>query len=117
MNVLAEITDDFLARHFDAATLQRARGILTAGAVPLPEIGKLSADTVTATAQVQGTREVPYQVQLHIDAPKDDYQGWLFTVCTCPVRSLCKHGAAVALALRRSFTGAAAPGSTTWRPT
>ena len=117
MNVLAELTDAFLARHFDAGTLDRARGLLAADAVRRPEIGKLSADTVTATADVQGTRAVPYQVQLHVDAPKGDYEGWLFTVCTCPVRSLCKHGAAVAMTLRRSFAGPDTAPPSTWRRT
>ncbi|WP_408899008.1 SNF2-related protein [Nocardioides sp. R1-1] len=113
MNVLAELTDDFLARHFDAQTLERARGIVADGGVRRPEIGLLSAASVTATADVLGTRETPYQVQLHAEAPHDGYAGWLFTVCTCPVRSVCKHGAALALTLRRTFTQPA--GEAAWR--
>lgn len=113
MNVLAQLSDGFLARHFDAGTLQRAREVVAAGAVRRPEIGLLSAGSVTATAEVQGSREVAYQVQLHAEAPTEGYAGWLFTVCTCPVRSVCKHGAALALTLRQTFTQPA--GEAAWR--
>ncbi|MBM0126806.1 DEAD/DEAH box helicase [Pimelobacter simplex] len=113
MDVLAELTDDFLARHFDAGTLERARAIVAAGGVRRPEIGMRSAASVTATAEVLGTREAPYQVQLHVEAPNAGYAGWVFTVCTCPVRSVCKHGAALALTLRQTFTQPA--GEAAWR--
>lgn len=113
MDVLAELTDDFLARHFDAGTLERARGIVAAGGVRRPEIGMRSAASVTATAEVLGSRETPYQVQLHVEAPNAGYAGWVFTVCTCPVRSVCKHGAALALTLRQTFTQPA--GEAAWR--
>ncbi|MBM7515478.1 DEAD/DEAH box helicase [Nocardioides nitrophenolicus] len=113
MDVLAELTDDFLARHFDAGTLERARGIVAAGGVRRPEIGMRSAASVTATAEVLGSRETPYQVQLHVEAPNASYAGWVFTVCTCPVRSVCKHGAALALTLRQTFTQPA--GEAAWR--
>ena len=116
VNVLAHLTDDFLDRHFDAPTLARARGIVEDGAVRRPEIGMLTDASITATADVEGTREQPYQVQLHAEAPKGDYAGWLFTVCTCPVRSVCKHGAALALTLRASFT-AQRPPEAAWRRT
>ncbi|MFC7503603.1 SWIM zinc finger domain-containing protein, partial [Nocardioides sp. GCM10030258] len=113
MNVLAQLSDAFLARHFDAGTLQRAREVVAAGFVRRPEIGLLSAGSVTATAEVQGSRVVPYQVQLHAEAPSDTYAGWLFTVCTCPVQAPCKHGAALALTLRQTFTQPA--GEAAWR--
>ncbi|TNM47151.1 helicase SNF2 [Nocardioides albidus] len=113
MNVLAHLTDDFLARHFDAGTLGRAQDVVALGGVGRPEIGKLAADSVSASAEVIGSRELPYQVQLHVEAPKDAYAGWIFTVCTCPVRSMCKHGAALALTLRRTFSQPA--GEAAWR--
>lgn len=113
MDVLAELTDDFLARHFDAGTLERARAIVAAGGVRRPEIGMRSAASVTATAEVLGSRDTPYQVQLHVEAPNASYAGWVFTVCTCPVRSVCKHGAALALTLRQTFTQPA--GEAAWR--
>ncbi len=114
MNVLAQLTDAFLESHFDSGTLARAREVVARGGVRRPEIGMLSASSVTATAEVQGSRELPYQVQLHADAPAGDYAGWVFTVCTCPVRSVCKHGAALALTLRQSFAQPTAPASA-WR--
>jgi superfamily II DNA or RNA helicase len=119
VNVLAQLTDDFLARHFDSGTLERAQEVVARGAVQRPEIGMLSAGSVTATAEVVGTRELPYQVQLHVEAPREAYDGWLFTICTCPVPVPCKHGAALALTLRQSFTQPA-PASTSasaWRRT
>ncbi|MEV5000759.1 DEAD/DEAH box helicase [Nocardioides sp. LML1-1-1.1] len=117
MNVLAQLTDDFLQRHFDAATLERAREVVARGGVRRPEIGMLSKGSVTATADVQGSREQPYQVQLHAEAPAEGYDGWLFTVCTCPVRSVCKHGAALALTLRQSFAQPTAAPTSAWRRT
>ncbi len=117
MNVLAQLTDDFLARHFDPGTLERAREVVARGGVRRPEIGMLSQASVTATADVQGSRELPYHVQLHVEAPAEDYAGWLFTVCTCPVRSVCKHGAALALTLRQSFAQPTATPASAWRRT
>ncbi|HWJ08640.1 MAG TPA: SNF2-related protein, partial [Nocardioides sp.] len=120
MNVLAQLTDAFLARHFDPGTLERAREVVASGAVRRPEIGMLSAASVTATAEVLGSRVEPYQVQLHVEAPTADYPGWLFTVCTCPVRQSCKHGAALALSLRQTFaqpTTPAAGATPAWRRT
>ena len=49
MNVLAQLTDAFLGRAFDAATLERAHEVVARGAVRRPEIGMLSAAAVTAT--------------------------------------------------------------------
>ncbi|MCL2542337.1 MAG: DEAD/DEAH box helicase [Nocardioidaceae bacterium] len=102
MNVLASLTDAYLGEHFDPATVGRAVDYV--GAVRDVELNTLSAGSVTATALVQGTRAEPYEVQLHAEvAGGARGDGWLFTVCTCPVHSLCKHGAALALALRRGF--------------
>ncbi|GAB2986012.1 DEAD/DEAH box helicase [Nocardioides montaniterrae] len=106
MNVLASLTDAYLAEHFDPATIGRALSYV--GAVRDIELSTLSAGSVTATALVAGTRDVPYEVQLHAEvAGGARGRGWLFTVCTCPVGSLCKHGAALAFALRRGFVESA----------
>ena len=112
MNVLASLTDAYLQDHFDPATLARAADYVDA--VRGIEVSTLSAGSVTATAVVPGTREAPYEVQLHAEVAGDGRgRGWLFTVCTCPVQTLCKHGAALALALRRGFVSA--PATTPWR--
>jgi superfamily II DNA or RNA helicase len=109
MNVLASLTDDYLRQHFTPATLERAADYVDR--VRDLEVSTLSAGSVTATGLVPGSRDVPYEVQLHAEVAGDGRgSGWLFTVCTCPVQSLCKHGAALALALRRGFvTTQAAP--------
>ncbi|GAB4008085.1 DEAD/DEAH box helicase [Nocardioides ultimimeridianus] len=101
MNVLSSLTDAYLLEHFDPGTLSRAQGYVDA--VRDLQVSTLSAGSVTATALVPGSREEPYEVQLHAEVAGGGRNGWLFTVCTCPVQSLCKHGAAVALALRRGF--------------
>ncbi|WP_231123883.1 SWIM zinc finger family protein [Nocardioides sambongensis] len=106
MNILAGLTDDFLSEHFAPETLERAAGYV--GSVTDVELNSLSQGSVTATATVPGTRPEPYQVQMHAEIGAPGGSGWLFTVCTCPVRSLCKHGAALALHLRRGFVGARA---------
>ncbi|GAA4806951.1 SNF2-related protein [Nocardioides caeni] len=117
MSILSQLTDDFLASHFDSGALERGRAVVAAGSVRRPEIGKLSPDAVTATAEVQGSRDEPYHVQLHAEARSASYAGWLFTVCSCPVRSLCKHGAALALTLRQGFATTASPAGSAWRRT
>ena len=85
MNVLSGLTDSYLAEHFAPEVLQRAREYVDL--VRDTELNSLSRGSVTATATVQGTRHEPYQVQLHAELGVDDNPGWLFTVCTCPVRS------------------------------
>ncbi|TYL45966.1 DEAD/DEAH box helicase [Nocardioides sp. BGMRC 2183] len=106
MNILAGLTDEFLSEHFAPETLERAAGYVAS--VADVELSSLSQGSVTATATVPGTRPEPYQVQMHAEVGAPGGSGWLFTVCTCPVRSLCKHGAALALHLRRGFVGARA---------
>jgi superfamily II DNA or RNA helicase len=110
MNPLAALTDDFLAAHFDPQSLARARDY-AGTAVEELEISQLTAGSVTATAEVFGTRAVPYRVQLHAEIAPNSGRGWVFSVCSCPVRSMCKHGAAVALTMRADFlrTGALPP--------
>ncbi|TIC88761.1 DEAD/DEAH box helicase [Nocardioides sp. GY 10113] len=103
MNILAGLTDEFLTEHFAPETLDRAQGYVDQ--VADVELSSLSQGSVTATALVPGTRPEPYQVQMHAEVGAAGGRGWLFTVCTCPVRSLCKHGAALALRLRRGFVG------------
>ncbi|HYG93502.1 MAG TPA: DEAD/DEAH box helicase [Nocardioides sp.] len=111
MNVLAALTDDFLEEHFDPETLDRAREYVDRLDGP-PDVHQLSPGAVTATAYVQGTQPQPYRVQLHAEIARPSGRsgaltsGWIFSLCTCPVRNLCKHGAAVALTMRQGFVGA-----------
>lgn len=105
MDVLAAMTDEFLEDYFTLETLERAAAYRDRLDGP-PHISSLSAGAVTATADVIGTRPSPYHVQLHAEvgrptaAGRAAPKGWLFTLCTCPVRTMCKHGAAVAMSIR-----------------
>ncbi|KAA1420833.1 DEAD/DEAH box helicase [Nocardioides humilatus] len=110
MDVLASLTDDFLEEHFAPETLERAQVYVERIDGP-PTLQQLSAGSVTATAYVYGSMPTAYHVQLHceIGRPSGRSQartaGWIFSLCTCPVRNMCKHGAAVALAIREGHVG------------
>ncbi|GAA4432124.1 DEAD/DEAH box helicase [Georgenia halophila] len=109
MNVLAALTDDLLAHHFGPRTLARARGYVDR-LHGRPSVKDLTNDAVTVTASVRGTEPAPYQVEFHADVGEPGNGtsldgGWVASVCSCPVGSLCKHGAAVALVLRQTFVG------------
>ena len=110
MDVLASLTDDFLEEHFSPEALERARGYLERIDGP-PTLQQLSAGSVTATAFVYGSAPTAYHVQLHCEVARPSGRsrastsGWVFSLCTCPVRNMCKHGAAVALAIRDGHVG------------
>ncbi|RHW26862.1 DEAD/DEAH box helicase [Nocardioides immobilis] len=111
MDVLASLTDEFLEEHFAPETLERARGYLDRIDGP-PHLQLLSAGSVTATAYVYGSAPTAYHVQLHCEVGRPSGRsrsrtaGWIFSLCTCPVRNMCKHGAAVALSMRDGHVGA-----------
>lgn len=111
MDVLASLTDDFLEEHFAPETLERAQGYLQRIDGP-PHIQQLSAGSVTATAFVYGSAPTAYHVQLHCEVGRPSGRsrartsGWIFSLCTCPVRNMCKHGAAVALSMREGHVSA-----------
>jgi superfamily II DNA or RNA helicase len=108
MNILRRLTAAEVARHFSHETLQRARGYLD-GMVESPQIGDLSATTVSASAEVRGSDYRPYVVHLRASAPAGALS--LATTCTCPVHFQCKHGAALALSLGEMFS---TPAELTW---
>ena len=111
MDVLASLTDEFLEEHFAPETLERARDYLDRidGA---PHLQQLSAGSVTATAFVYGSAPTAYHVQLHCEVGRPSGRsrartsGWIFSLCTCPVRNMCKHGAAVAMSMREGHVSA-----------
>ncbi|HWJ81358.1 MAG TPA: DEAD/DEAH box helicase [Nocardioides sp.] len=113
MTILSALTDEFLEEHFAPETLERGETYRDRLDGP-PEISQLTPGAVTATAYVVGTRPTPYHVQLHAEVGKPTGlsrtapKGWLFTLCTCPVRTMCKHGAAVALSIRAGHVDTAA---------
>jgi len=100
MPILDELSDAVLLESFDALTLHRAREYVADGRVSAPRITDLGDVHLTASASVAGSRPVPYRVQLTADV--DEEGPWVMTSCSCPVRSYCKHGAALALTLRTS---------------
>jgi superfamily II DNA or RNA helicase len=110
VDVLASLTDDFLEEHFAPETIERARGYLERIDGP-PTLQQLSEGSVTATAFVYGSAPTAYHVQLHCEVGRPSGRsrtrtsGWVFSLCTCPVRNMCKHGAAVALAIRDGHVG------------
>lgn len=109
MDVLASLTDDFLEEHFAPETIERALGYLDRLDGP-PTLQRLSEGSVTATAFVHGSAPTAYHVQLHCEVgrpsgrSRSHTRGWIFSLCTCPVRNMCKHGAAVALSIREGHT-------------
>ncbi len=111
MDVLAALTDEFLEEHFAPETLERAQGYLDRLDGP-PQLQQLSAGSVTATAYVRGSALAAYHVQLHCEVGRPSGRsrartaGWIFSLCTCPVRNMCKHGAAVALTMRHGHVSA-----------
>ena len=111
MDVLASLTDEFLEEHFAPETLERARTYLDRIDGP-PHLQQLSAGSVTATAYVYGSAPTAYHVQLHCEIGRPSGRsrartsGWIFSLCTCPVRNMCKHGAAVALSMREGHVSA-----------
>ena len=70
----------------------------------------MSTASVSATAYVLGSSPTAYHVQLHCEIGRPSgrgrahMSGWIFSLCTCPVRNMCKHGAAVALSIREGHT-------------
>lgn len=93
MELIRRLTDPIGC--FDASTLSRGRSYV--GSVSAQQLTGLEADHVTASALVAGTAAAPYVV--HLDAWLEDGDLELMTICSCPVRTNCKHGAALCLAI------------------
>lgn len=100
MALLDALTADVLREHFDPLTLDRGREYAETGRVGAAQVITLGEGTVTASANVQGSRPAPYRVQLTMESMAGEL--WLATQCSCPVRLECKHGAALALTLTRA---------------
>ena len=63
----------------------------------VPLVQQLKQDGTTITAAVPGTRREPYRVRLTF-FPQAAGRYTLTAMCSCPVGSFCKHGAATLLA-------------------
>ncbi|MDO9456702.1 DEAD/DEAH box helicase [Nocardioides sp.] len=101
MSILRRLSPAEISQHFSRETMLRARSYADGDAIEAPEIGDLTATTVTASAEVWGTDYRPYRVHLRASAYGDVLS--LATTCTCPVHFQCKHGAALAFALGSMF--------------
>ncbi|WP_203335959.1 DEAD/DEAH box helicase [Nocardioides limicola] len=113
MNILNSLSDEALRRFFDAASLARGQDYAARGRVLQPEISELGAENLSVTARVKGTEPLPYHVQLYAEMPSGEL--WLTTMCSCPVRIACKHGAALAVTLGQSFAPQPAPPREDWK--
>jgi superfamily II DNA or RNA helicase len=106
--ILRLLSRDEVARHFDAGTLSRALPYAADGSVSSPDITTLERDRLEATARVAGSGGSPYVVRLTATLRGDGRLG-LRSHCSCPVTYECKHGAALALVLGRTFAPAGSP--------
>lgn len=110
MDLTTHLSDQHLAERFGAATLGRAAPYAS-GAITAWEWEEIHDGSLIVYADVQGTAFHPYEVTLVVDSR----HGVMASECDCPVGHRCKHGAAVALMLRRHFGQINAHPGHTWR--
>ena len=109
--ILHQLTHDQVSSSFTPATMARAVDYATDGSVSMPELRRLEPDLVEAVAFVQGSGAASYVVHLEIEDVGDGLV--VESRCNCPVSYQCKHGAAVALVLGRTFGRPGRPGCAT----
>ncbi|MCC7310858.1 MAG: DEAD/DEAH box helicase [Sulfuritalea sp.] len=86
------------AGRFDGATLQRGRAYAGEGRVRVRHVERATGE-IHVEAEVQGTRKLPYEVDLWLEL---DPGGAIVDVdnsCMCPMRENCKHVVATLLNL------------------
>lgn len=110
--ILSLLSPDEIASHFDAGSMGRAHAYAQDGSTSSPDIVSLSEHHVEAIAYVSGSAHAAYVVRL--DAQRVGTGLDLQTLCNCPVRFQCKHGAALALVLGRTFHRRAKAAAPTW---
>ena len=99
--ILSLLSPHEIASHFDAGSMRRAHAYAEDGSTSRPDILSLDEHHVVANAYVSGSARTAYVVRL--EAESDGVELDLQTLCNCPVRFQCKHGAALALVLGRTF--------------
>ncbi len=104
--ILSHLTREAIGRHFDPRTMERAGLYATDGSVSTPSIQLLEPDLIKAVSYVTGSAHASYVVSLRAEMVGGSGGSGLDleTRCNCPVAFRCKHGAAVALVLGRSFS-------------
>lgn len=89
------LADGDIEESFEPVVLSRGRQYLQSNRV----LSMWEQDDGTIIASVQGSRARPYTVTLSLVGK---HEPLIVTKCTCPYELQCKHGAAVALKLRRA---------------
>jgi superfamily II DNA or RNA helicase len=93
--------------HFSAVTLQRGRRYALDGRVRIKSVEE-RADEIHVAAEVRGTQDEPYDVELWLGMDGRGEVTEVDGVCMCPVEEDCKHIVAVLLKLEEAGAGQAA---------
>ncbi|MBI5108923.1 MAG: DEAD/DEAH box helicase [Rhodocyclales bacterium] len=91
--------------NFSALTLQRGRSYAVEGRVRITSVEE-KADEIHVAAEVQGTQDEPYGVELWLGVDGHGDVIEVDGVCMCPVEEDCKHIVAVLLSFDATRTGA-----------
>ncbi len=83
---------------FDGGTQQRGRAYAAQGRVRVKRVERAPGE-IHVEAEVQGTREHPYEVDLWLEVDQAGAIVEVDNVCMCPVQENCKHVVAVMLSL------------------
>ena len=86
-----------LENFFDSRSLQRGQALYRAGSVIDFEY---DSDVNVLFAQVQGTRNYPYEVEVNLDNKGNPDEAF----CSCPVEIDCKHAVAALLAYHQTHS-------------
>ena len=92
---------DLAGGHFSALTLQRGRKYAAEGRVRITSLNE-RGDEIHVAAEVQGTQEQPYEVELWLGVDRRGQITDVDGVCMCPVEEDCKHIVAVLLNLEQA---------------
>ena len=98
---------DLAGGHFSAVTLQRGRRYAQEGRVRIKSVEE-RADEIHVAAEVRGTQDEPYDVELWLGMDGRGEVTEVDGVCMCPVEEDCKHIVAVLLKLEEAGAGQAA---------
>lgn len=94
---VTDLTDDILVRHFGHDTVQRAAAYARDNRIS--RISVVGNNTLI-TAQVRGSRTVPYQCAIHRNPTTSRSAAGVHGNCSCPMQVNCKHVVALLLHMR-----------------
>ncbi|MDN4171518.1 DEAD/DEAH box helicase [Nocardioides sp. SOB77] len=104
---LPDLDESMVLRSFDRGTVDRALAYVAEGRVEDIVLRADDPEEVVLTANVVGTAQRPYEVELCAVRAPDRWE--LYSDCTCPVGVGCKHGAALALTVSQQREEDVAP--------